>query len=149
MASHALNPKVFFFPVIMMSFALEKSSKDFTKWPSQLLDNLSDCLIFAPLKICRCVCIPSTETHEIDLHGRSTAPASQRSWVQISFKPPEIFFTGSHMRQPLRWSSKLEDHFLKFISQPHWINISFKIPRPKKFLELELGLPVKQSYSVA
>ena len=48
--------------------------------------------------------------------GRSTALASRRSWVRIPLKTPAKF-SGAHLRQLLRLSSKCEDHSLKFISQ--------------------------------
>ena len=43
----------------------------------------------------------------------------KRPWVQIPMKTPANF-SGAHMRQSLRLSSKCEDHFLQFIFQSHF-----------------------------
>ena len=52
------------------------------EWSSHFLDNLSDCLVFAPQKY---------QASSAGFEPMTSAIASQRSWVQILLKTPDIF----------------------------------------------------------
>ena len=66
---------------------------EFMKRSSHLLDNLSDCLIWAPEKM-PCV-FNRIQTHDLCDAG---ALASQSSWVRMPLKTPEIFRNISSMQ---------------------------------------------------
>lgn len=77
------------------------------KWSSHFLDNLSDCLVFAPQKY---------QAPSAGFEPMTSAIASQRSWVWILLKTTEIFQVHIIMRRLLKLSVKCEDPFYRLIA---------------------------------
>ena len=61
----------------------------------------------------------------IDWPGESSAPASQRSWVRVPLKTPDIFQV--HIRDDHWDCPECVRIIASFISQPHFTNIPFTL----------------------